>query len=37
MRIRTGEATMSSSVADRTEFWWNERKANERGAVGEQD
>ena len=25
-----GEASMSSSVADRTEFWWNERKPDER-------
>ena len=25
-----GEASVSSSVADRTEFWWNERKPNER-------
>ena len=25
-----GEASMSSLVADRTEFWWNERKPNER-------
>ena len=24
-----GEATVSSSVADRTEFWWNERKPDE--------
>ena len=24
-----GEASMSSSVADRTEFWWNERKPDE--------
>ena len=24
-----GEVSMSSSVADRTEFWWNERKPNE--------
>ena len=24
-----GEASVSSSVADRTEFWWNERKPNE--------
>ena len=25
-----GEASVSSSIADRTEFWWNERKPNER-------
>ena len=25
-----GEARVSSSVADRTEFWWNERKPDER-------
>ena len=25
-----GEASVSSSVADRTEFWWNERKPDER-------
>ena len=25
-----GEALVSSSVADRTEFWWNERKPDER-------
>ena len=25
-----GEAPVSSSVADRTEFWWNERKPDER-------
>ena len=25
-----GEANVSSSVADRSEFWWNERKPNER-------
>ena len=25
-----GEASVSSSVADRTEFWWNERKPGER-------
>ena len=25
-----GEASVSSLVADRTEFWWNERKPNER-------
>ena len=25
-----GEARVSSSVADRTEFWWNERKSDER-------
>ena len=25
-----GEASVSSSVADRTEFWWNERKPAER-------
>ena len=24
-----GEASVSSSVADRTAFWWNERKPNE--------
>ena len=24
-----GEASVSSSVADRTEFWWNERKPNQ--------
>ena len=24
-----GDASVSSSVADRTEFWWNERKPNE--------
>ena len=32
-----GEARVSSSVADRTELWWNERKPDERGAVGEQN
>ena len=26
-----GEANVSSSVADRSEFWWNERKPDERG------
>ena len=25
-----GEASLNSLVADRTEFWWNERKPNER-------
>ena len=25
-----GEANVSSSVADRSEFWWNERKPDER-------
>ena len=25
-----GEASVSSSVADRTEFWWNERKPDEQ-------
>ena len=25
-----GEASVSSSVADRTDFWWNERKPDER-------
>ena len=32
-----GEARVSSSVADRTELWWNERKPDEADAVGEQD
>ena len=27
---KRGEASVSSSVADRTEFWWNERKPDER-------
>ena len=25
-----GEANVSSSVADRSEFWWNDRKPNEQ-------